>query len=545
MGPVVPTASRWHFGDFWSVVVPSKCPDEIEAEQFVVYWRRDATSFVVWRGLRFQRWMLLLAAVLTQIVNGALYSRSLVNSRLDAAIFKNEEGHAVVAYYIACGWIGFASALFGPYVERHGPRAGVLLGGFLIILGHLAAGMSVLFASAPLYYIGYGVLVGIGVGITYIAPISALQKWFPDLRGTAAGFGVCGFGLGASGWGPLYDPLIEKVGLSWLFVVVALMIGVLCGLAALIMRTPPPNFRIHGQDMHGWCGSTPSSRSSPALLEDNVPVVDFVKAYDYLENELDESQLYYHNKIKHLTLRECILSMDFAILYLTYLTCVATGIIGLSSLATIATNVFHASETHATQLVTITSIFNFFGRILLPMASDMVIRYGQLNPACGRKLLFVFSLICQLIILLLLPHALRQVQFTTFRALFCWLTFVYGGTVGAIPSLTTDLYGVYNTGTMHGVILTCWSLCAVIGGLTFNHNLNDWLQTMTYIDAYARDFGWLTVVVAIGCGLILLVRTNPVDRFYPGWQYTIWRFKIVLWTNLPADLAVDISQRTI
>ena len=44
-------------------------------------------------------------------------------------------------------------------------------------------------------YIGFGVLHGLGCSHSYISTVSAVQKWYPDRKGVAAGVAV--FGMGA------------------------------------------------------------------------------------------------------------------------------------------------------------------------------------------------------------------------------------------------------------------------------------------------------------------------------------------------------------
>jgi hypothetical protein len=50
-------------------------------------------------------------------------------------------------------------------------------------LGHMIAAIGAWQEIMGLIYFGYGVVAGIGFGVTYITPVSPLQKWFPDYKG--------------------------------------------------------------------------------------------------------------------------------------------------------------------------------------------------------------------------------------------------------------------------------------------------------------------------------------------------------------------------
>ena len=43
--------------------------------------------------------------------------------------------------------------------------------------------------------LAYGVVTGIGVGITYGVPMAVMARWFPDRKGLAVGLTVVGFRL--------------------------------------------------------------------------------------------------------------------------------------------------------------------------------------------------------------------------------------------------------------------------------------------------------------------------------------------------------------
>ncbi|KAH9086887.1 hypothetical protein Ae201684P_000303 [Aphanomyces euteiches] len=148
-------------------------------------------------------------------------------------------------------------------------------------------------------------------------------------------------------------------------------------------------------------------------------------------------------------------------------------------------------------------------------------------------------LVDQVVVLALLKSPIHDPNsFGLFQVVVFFLTFSYGGVIGIMPSLLTDMFGVYNSGTMHGIILTGWSICAIGGGLTFQHyffKIKDSYPMEQMRDgeiaAYISNFHWLMVVACIGLALVPLVRTNPVDRFYPGYQYSIFGRPLIRFTK--------------
>src|SRR5690606_16712235 len=94
------------------------------------------------------------------------------------------------------------------------------------------------------------VLGGAGLGLCYISPVSALQKWFPDKRGMAAGFAVCGFGAGSIAFAKVPGPLREAIGLRNCFLVLGCVYFFGMILCAFIFRIPPPGFTVNGLDIY-------------------------------------------------------------------------------------------------------------------------------------------------------------------------------------------------------------------------------------------------------------------------------------------------------
>jgi len=103
----------------------------------------------------------------------------------------------VPIFSAACFLHGLSAAVFGRWQERVGPRLSGMLGAVCFGGGVALGGYGILVHSLPLVYMGYGVLGGCGLGLSYVPPVAALVRWFPDKRGLATGLTVMGFGGGA------------------------------------------------------------------------------------------------------------------------------------------------------------------------------------------------------------------------------------------------------------------------------------------------------------------------------------------------------------
>ena len=72
-----------------------------------------------------------------------------------------------------------------------------MTGGVLFSLGYFIAAYAFSIRSIPLFYCGYGIIGGVGLGLGYVTPVATAAKWFPDKKGLITGMVVMGFGFGA------------------------------------------------------------------------------------------------------------------------------------------------------------------------------------------------------------------------------------------------------------------------------------------------------------------------------------------------------------
>ncbi len=335
-----------------------------------------------------------------------------------------------------------------------------------------------------LLYIGYGIIGGFAIGISYVTPVSALQKWFPHKRGLAAGFGVCGFGGGSIVIGKVILPLINSVGLPMTFVVLGSCYFVAMISTAFIFRLPPPDY-------------------SP-----------------YSREELEKMQTLTKQPEIKLTAVESVTSLDYCLIYLMLLSNILFGLVVISRLSNMITQLFSKDPNEAATMVSINGALNLFGRLFFSTISDKI----------GRKTCFLIMLTAQTIVVVTFPIYTEQKMYGTFLLCMFTLTLCYGGGFGVIPAFLADMFGASNVGVCFGLILTAWSIGGVVGGLTFTAIYNNLIQKhgWTTEDAYPYIINsyWILAFIIAGLLSTIFVRTTVKDRKLPPVDGEWFKFRI-------------------
>ncbi|GMF57705.1 unnamed protein product [Phytophthora fragariaefolia] len=468
-------------------------------------------------GLTFNRWYLFGAAFVIQFCIGCIYAWSVLNHPIDLAVYGDaKKGRAVNAFYIAIGVFGAATSTMGPTIERKGPQWGVFIGTVLYMIGHIVTALGCHYKSITWIYIGYGVITAIGMGMCYISPVATLQKWFPDYRGTAAGFAVAGYGAGSVVWSKVYLPTIDAVGLAWMFVLLGAIMSFAMFASALVLRVPPADFTVNGLNIHG------DRVDESEVMEEKLD--DAYKAVQTPKNEDAANK----SPIKQLTLKQAILTPDYIFMYIMFFANQLFGVIVLSRLSGMCTDIFNKSAGTASDIVSINSAFNCCGRLAFPAISDLLVRFLQVEKTFARKVLYYFTLGAQVVVLGSLPTVIRHNSYTVFVIEIFVLTCSYGGGFGTIPAFVTDMFGAYNIGPMHGIILTAMAIGGVAGGLSFNSAFNSKVADgMSIGEAYIDNIQVIFVIVCVGFLVLFLVRTNATDRFEPGYHYSLGGKRVI------------------
>ncbi|KAL8008252.1 putative major facilitator superfamily, MFS transporter superfamily [Plasmopara halstedii] len=473
-------------------------------------------------GLSFSRWYLFTAAFVVQFCLGCIYAWSVLNHPIDQAIYgDSRKGRAVNTFYITMGVVGTAAAILGPTIERRGPRWSVLMGSTLFMIGHVVTALGIHYKSIASVYIGYGIISAIGVGMCYVSPVSTLQKWFPDYRGTAAGFAVAGLGAGSAVWSKVYLPTINAVGLSWMFVLLGTVMSAAMFACALVLRVPPPDFTVHGLNVEG------NAVNESDEMEDKMST-----SYKAVQTptSADRPEMMYTPKpsTNSFTLKTAIFNTEFIFMYIMFFANQVFGVIVLSRLSSMCTDIFDKSANTASDVVSVNNVFNCCGRLAFSGVSDLLVRYSRVEKTYARKLVFYLTLGAQIVVIGSLPTIIRHEKFTVFAVEIFVLTGCYGGGLGTIPAFVTDMFGAYNVGPLHGIILTSIAAASVIGGITFNNAYNDQIAGGTSAgEAYIDNMHVIFIVVCIGFAVLFLVRTNVKDRFDPGYHYSVCGKRVI------------------
>lgn len=159
-----------------------------------VYWKWPA------KIAKYQVWVILLSAFLIHFSLGIAYVFSnmvpyvISYTRVYSSptTVKVTDAPFITAAHI----VGHSLTVsIGGMVERKlGPRLSAMLGIVIVDIGLLLSYWTIQ-VSFWLFLITYGLIAGVGGGLSYIAPITCAMKWLPKWRGLTTGVIVGGFGL--------------------------------------------------------------------------------------------------------------------------------------------------------------------------------------------------------------------------------------------------------------------------------------------------------------------------------------------------------------
>lgn len=361
------------------------------------------------------RWGLAAAGFLMQMALGAVYAWSVFRVPLSKQ-FHWSISEVTLTFTICIFVLGVSAFFGGLWLNKKGPRIVALTGGFLYGLGVFLAS----FSAGKLWwlYLSYGLIGGIGLGLGYIVPVTALVKWFPDRRGLITGIAVGGFGAGALVTAPLATYLIQRVGVLQTFAWLGIVYLVVTMATGYFMKNPP-----EGWKPAGW---VPSATLTAQRAAKDYTLGGALKTWQWWAL--------------------------WALLFLN----TSAGISLISQESPIFQEIAKVSVIAAAGMVGIASIGNGVGRIFWAWTSD----------ALTRRWTFLAMFLVQVGLFWMLPSLSTASVLTvvSFIILMC-----YGGGFGTMPAFAADYFGSKNVGPIYGLMLTAWGCASAFGPLLIAH----------------------------------------------------------------------------
>ncbi|CAK4531401.1 hypothetical protein Ae201684_015840 [Aphanomyces euteiches] len=513
------------FSSYWRLAVPTKSEEEIEAEKWLLLVPRRHGQFYSLRSIGFNRWYLVAAAFSNLFFVGSTLSIGFLDEAIDGFFLGKPAKYSMIAQVVTVLVLGLSAALIGPFIERRGPRINMAIATALVVLGWIFAELSIIFHCYSLLYVGTAVLVSAGYGITIIVSISTVQKWFPDLRGVS-GISIASMGGGSLIWQHIYGALLHRKsdnifqqvsqeldndGLRHVFLLHGGLALVFMLLATMVLRTPPPNYAVNGSDIH--CMPLNKAPAAAHVQSNYLDVgMTLVNYNAVVQNQSVPTDDVYFSYVKALSLGQCIFSLDFFFLYLAFAASTTPIVLFVSELPGFLLVVLEATIDQTNDFIFYTNIACALGNLVGPILTDATIRIFYANPAYVRKMVFMAFLLFQSVATAILVKNVDNIN--TFK----WPVYIAascsGGGFGLIPSLLADLFGLYNAGTMLGLILTSWCIGSSIIIVLLMESSDMALELPSHLQV-------LLIISIVGCVVTGFVRSSSMDRFYRGYRLTV------------------------
>ena len=156
------------------------------------------------------RWLIAIMGTVLQLSLGTVYTWSFFQKPIMAAYGWNNV-QVMWIFSIAICFLGLSAAVGGMILPKYGPKKLATTGALLYGIGYLISAYAMTISNLPLFYIGFGVIGGIGLGLGYVTPVATASKWFPDKKGFITGMVVMGFGLGALLMSKVIAPILMNI----------------------------------------------------------------------------------------------------------------------------------------------------------------------------------------------------------------------------------------------------------------------------------------------------------------------------------------------
>jgi len=411
----------------------------------------------------FNRWLVVVGAVLIQLCLGAIYAWSVFTPYLVKAPFNFSKTQTQVIFSVGLATFAVVMVLAGRWQAKSGPRIVALVGGLVLGAGYILAGLfgDGLFGYFVNQVIFIGLVGGAGIGLAYVCPIAVGMKWFPDKKGLITGLAVAGFGFGALIWVKLagsWGGLLESMGVLNVFMLYGAVFAAAVVIGSTWMVNPPDGWK-----PEGW---------EPPVATKAAPVAGSV--------DLVPAQMLRRPQFYGIWIMFIFSSMA------GLLTIGNIKLFGIDALQESGLTAAAASAVAGTAMAVFYSIANGLGRIV----------WGTLSDKIGRKTALLLMCASQGLIMLVF-YWMGGNQFLLYLGATI-IGFNFGGNFSLFPTMTADLFGTKNLGQNYGWVFTAYGVGGIIGPImaaTIRDVWQNWLAAFV--------ISGIACLVAVVIGLTL------------------------------------------
>ena len=372
--------------------------------------------------------------------------------------------------------LGTSAAWAGALLPRIGPRRLAVTGSVMFAGGYMLASLALKWDMLALFYVGYGVIGGAGIGMGYVTPVATVAKWFPDKKGLATGIVVMGFGVGAlllsKGLAPL---LVSHLGgdLSQVFLGLGVIFACVLIPCSLLLSNPP---------------------AAAAAVAEQTPADESDSVSPYLR------------------------SSEFVLMWIVFFFNIAAGISIISFQSELLQEVWGLADPsvepatlaeYGATLIAVSSLCNGVGRLF----------WGLLSDRLGRVRVFRILLASQMVVFGIL---MTERNPYVFSALVCYVLLCFGGGFATMPSFVLDVFGPQKMSTIYGTILTAWAAAGICGPLYVGY-LKDQYPDRAFI------YCFLIGILMLGLGYVFsyLLSDDRIRLRRPTLEDTLRQYGIL------------------
>jgi len=363
-----------------------------------------------------RRHVIAIASFVVTLCLGTLYAWGIFIPHLQAE-FGWTRAEVTIPFTVASLVFAFGMPVAGRLLDIKGAKLLLLIASILVLVGY---GLSSQAHALWWLIITFGIIMGMAIATGYMAGVGSGLKWFPDMKGTATGVLVGGFGAGAAVFGPLSHFLIGEVGWRFTFLILGVIFGIAIGLAALIIKVPPSGWKPAGWDP---AKATGIRKPSPEYTGAEFPFVEMLK------------------------------TREFRLMWIHYLLILCGGFGIVVHIKPLAMEFGGVSPAAGAGLVALVAIFNLAGRFVISPVSDFI---GRLKS---------FTIIASLMLLATASASLSIIYEMLWLVYFAAIVggTAFGGYLALSPAFTADMWGMKGVGVNYGAMFTAWGVAAFVG----------------------------------------------------------------------------------